>query len=158
MAEESGEENPLLGGKPKAGRPSHDNSMIEMDGIRPTAECDPASMNRGSDAKVSLLALEASEADDTLDYVWVGFAYFLKVMFTFGASPSLWVWQERGSDKHDRARRKLTDLFSMPNVAIASHYWNVGLAMNFLSTPISYYLVDTLDAEANVVNQYSVGE
>jgi hypothetical protein len=49
-------------------------------------------------------------------------------------------------------------LFSMPNVAIASHYWNVGLAMNFLSTPISYYLVDTLDAEANVVNQYSVGE
>jgi hypothetical protein len=47
------------------------------------------------------------------------------------------------------------DLFSMPNMAIAAHYWNVGLALNFLSTPVIYYLVDDLDASAAVINQYS---
>ena len=30
-----------------------------------------------------------------------------------------------------------------------------GLALNFLSTPVSYYLVDSLDASAAVTNTYA---
>ena len=152
----SGEENPLLGGTPRKDRESHEDGQIELDSIRPKPECDPSSMLRGSEAHVPKLALEAADADDSVDFVWSAFAYLLKILFSFGAAPSLWMTTPEGSrDKHDRARRKMVDLFSLPNVAIASHYWNVGLAMNFLSTPIAYYLVDSLNAEAAVINQYS---
>ena len=141
----SGEENPLLGGTPRKDRESHEDGQIELDSIRPKPECDPSSMLRGSEAQVPKLALEAADADDSVDFVWSAFAYLLKILFSFGAAPSLWMTTPEGSrDKHDRARRKMVDLFSLPNVAIASHYWNVGLAMNFLSTPIAYYLVDSL--------------
>jgi len=43
-------------------------------------------------------------------------------------------------------------LYSLPNLIIASSYFNIGIAINFLPTPVSYYLVTTLDADTAVVN------
>lgn len=43
-------------------------------------------------------------------------------------------------------------LYSLPNLIIAGSYFNIGIAINFLPTPISYYLVTTLDADTAVVN------
>ena len=39
-------------------------------------------------------------------------------------------------------------LYSQPHWIVASHFANIGIALNFLSTPVSYYLVVSLDADA----------
>ncbi|KAJ8603829.1 hypothetical protein CTAYLR_000263 [Chrysophaeum taylorii] len=49
----------------------------------------------------------------------------------------------------------LADLWAFPNWSLASHYVNIGIAVNFLSTPVTYYLVESLDASAAVVNTYT---
>lgn len=118
------------------------------------SETDPGTMKRGAEAQVPQLALDAT-SDDQMDQIWSWVGWLLKINFTLGMAPSLWGKPvEESPNKTVRARRRLVDLFSLPNVAIASHYWNIGLAMSFLSTPISYYLVDSLDASAAIVNQY----
>jgi hypothetical protein len=117
---------------------------------------DPLPRARGEEAEVSLLMLEASDDDDHVDKIWHYFSLALKIFFTVGLAPSLWHDQKfEDMSKSTRARYRMTDLFSMSNIAIASHYWNVGVAMGFLSTPIIYYLVDVKDAESALVNQYS---
>lgn len=92
-------------------------------------------------------------------YIYIFRYYFsltLKIFFTFGLAPSLWNDHKYDDmSKSSKARYKMTDLFSMSNIAIASHYWNVGVAMGFLSTPITYYLIDVQDADSALVNQYS---
>ena len=113
----------------------------------------PENMARGQDAEVPRLAIEATSEE--ADAVWTYFGLALKVLFTMGMAPSLWKTEKESINKSVRARALLVDLFSMPNVAIAAHYWNVGVAMNFLSTPVVYYMVETLGAEAAVTNQYS---
>eukprot|EP00613_Pedinella_sp_CCMP2098_P064064 CAMPEP_0171967184 /NCGR_PEP_ID=MMETSP0993-20121228/196463_1 /TAXON_ID=483369 /ORGANISM="non described non described, Strain CCMP2098" /LENGTH=233 /DNA_ID=CAMNT_0012616625 /DNA_START=8 /DNA_END=706 /DNA_ORIENTATION=- len=148
MSDEEDDSNSLLSGS---------NPLTAQLGIEDPAQpdTDPATMKRGADAEVSQLALDAT-SDDEVDRVWAWAGWVLKILFTLGLAPTLWgKTVEESPNKAVRARRRLIDLFSLPNVAIASHYWNIGLAMNFLSTPIAYYLVDSLDASAAVVNQYS---
>ena len=48
----------------------------------------------------------------------------------------------------------LADLFALPNWGLLSSYFNVGVALMLGATPISYYLVEKLDASAAVVNTY----
>jgi hypothetical protein len=135
---------------------------------------DPFMINRGEDATVPQLAIDAT-SDEELDTLWSYFAIALKFALTLGMAPTLWNLEKEESNKSVRARKRLTDLFSMvtiasrcvvssrfnaksyaqPNVAIAAHYWNVGVAMNFLSTPLLYYMVETLDAESAVTNQWA---
>lgn len=55
----------------------------------------------------------------------------------------------------DGANSYIADLYSRPNWALLMSYVNVGFALNFLSTPVSYYLVDDLDAASSVTNTYS---
>ena len=51
--------------------------------------------------------------------------------------------------------RWLADLFALPNWAVLSHYFNIGVALYLGATPVSYYLVETLGASAATVNTYS---
>jgi hypothetical protein len=81
--------------------------------------------------------------------------------------------------KEEETRRLIIDLFSMPNIAVAAHYWNIGVgnastlagcllllaakrilprsspALNFLATPLAYYLVDTLGASSAQYNTFT---
>jgi len=139
--------------RPAGSRPSGGGGGDDDDADIKGGDRDPATMARGDDVAVPLLALEAAESE--LNGFWKYFSLALKVLFSMGLAPSLWRNLEEEDSKSRRARRSLVDLFSVPNVALASHYWNVGLALNFLSTPVTYYLVDSLDASAAVINQYS---
>lgn len=47
------------------------------------------------------------------------------------------------------------NLYTLQNAAILMSYINVGIALNYLITPVSYYLVDTLDAASTITNTYS---
>ncbi len=76
---------------------------------------------RGNDAFVPQLAIEATTEDE--DRAWRFFATLLKITFTMGFTPTLWQTEKDEMNKSVRARKQLTDLFSMPNVAIACHYW-----------------------------------
>ena len=49
----------------------------------------------------------------------------------------------------------LADLYAFPNWSLACHYFNVGVALNLLATPVSFYLVESLDASAAVTNTYA---
>ena len=49
----------------------------------------------------------------------------------------------------------LPDITAFPNWSLLSHYFNVGVALNFLATPVSYYLVETLNSSSAIVNTYS---
>ena len=44
-----------------------------------------------------------------------------------------------GSYTHYNAATWATDLYSLPNLIIASSYLNIGIAINFLPTPLSIY-------------------
>jgi hypothetical protein len=161
MEEDSSEAEGLLHRRP-------DNSITDGQGEGGGADDDadrakastrdPSHVLRGDAAAVHPLALEACDADSP---AWVAcFTWTAKALMTLGLAPSLWHTASAPKDaehtsQSSRARDALVDLFSIPNLAIASHYWNVGLAMSFLSTPVSFYLVDTLDASAAVTNTYS---
>lgn len=125
---------------------------------RKDPEGDPANIIRGAGAVLHPLAIEACEAEVPF---WVEYFLFAsKVLMTFGLAPSLWRAAvpkdiDDPKSKLTRSHAALVDLFSLPNLALGSHYWNVGLAMSFLSTPVSYYLVDTLNASAAVTNTYT---
>lgn len=43
------------------------------------------------------------------------------------------------------------DPWSLTNVAIMSSYFCVGFGMSFIGTPLSYYMIDTLNATAEQV-------
>lgn len=58
-------------------------------------------------------------------------------------------------DDEKDPHRKLTDLWRTQNVAIPLSYFVVGFALTFISTPITYYAVDTLDADSALVNTLS---
>lgn len=58
------------------------------------------------------------------------------------------------TDGEDKGQ-DVTNLYWIGNMAIAMSYWNVGIALSFLSTPVSYYLVDNLEADSAMVNTYS---
>ena len=49
------------------------------------------------------------------------------------------------------------DLYAFPNWSLASHYFNTGIALNLLATPVSFYLVETLNASSAVTNTCSQG-
>ena len=49
----------------------------------------------------------------------------------------------------------LADLYAPPNWSLASHYFNTGVALNLLATPVSFYLVESLNASAAVTNTYA---
>ncbi|KAH8097832.1 BT1-like protein [Aureococcus anophagefferens] len=49
----------------------------------------------------------------------------------------------------------LADLYAFPNWSLACHYFNVGVALNLLATPVSFYLVESLNASAAVTNTYA---
>ena len=49
----------------------------------------------------------------------------------------------------------LPDITAFPNWSLLSHYFNVGVALNFLATPVSYYLVETLNSSSAIVNGHS---
>ena len=46
-------------------------------------------------------------------------------------------------------------LYSQPHWIVFSHFVNIGIALNFLATPVPYYLVMTLDADSATTNTYS---
>lgn len=48
----------------------------------------------------------------------------------------------------------LANLYAFPNWSLVSHYFNTGMALNLLSTPVTYYLVESLDASSAVTNTY----
>jgi len=55
-------------------------------------------------------------------------------------------------------KRSLTwihNLWELPNWGLLSHYFNCGIGLSMLSTPVTYYLVESLDASAAVTNTYS---
>lgn len=70
---------------------------------------------------------------------------------------NFWYRDARGIGNRDGRKRDswLADLWAFPNWAILSSYFNVGIALMLGSTPISYYLVESLDASAATVNTYS---
>jgi len=145
-------DNPLAGGESGGGDDDDDHTKEQAR--------DPATMLRGADASLHPLAIEACDANMPA-WVW-HFSFTAKVVMTLGLAPSLWRTAPSSSkdvpehtSQSSRARDAMVDLFSLPNLALGAHYWNVGLAMSFLSTPVSYYLVETLDASAAVTNTYS---
>lgn len=48
----------------------------------------------------------------------------------------------------------IADLFAFPNWSLVCHYFNTGIALNLLATPVTYYLVETKNASAAVTNTY----
>eukprot|EP00614_Pseudopedinella_elastica_P003611 CAMPEP_0172603424 /NCGR_PEP_ID=MMETSP1068-20121228/23676_1 /TAXON_ID=35684 /ORGANISM="Pseudopedinella elastica, Strain CCMP716" /LENGTH=650 /DNA_ID=CAMNT_0013405161 /DNA_START=143 /DNA_END=2095 /DNA_ORIENTATION=+ len=78
---------------------------------------------------------------------------FLKAFFTLGTAPSLWCRVDTNAT--DAKYQKMVDMFSLQNVALAGHYFNIGVAMNFLTIPITYYIVDTADGEASTLNVFA---
>ena len=77
---------------------------------------------------------------------------------------SEWV-QKRYTDPYDpekdhdfwymSKRRWLTDLSAFPNWSLFVHYFNNGIALNLLVPPVTFYLVESLNASAAVVNTYT---
>ena len=65
-----------------------------------------------------------------------------------------WFRDENGSPRDEGKGSWLADLFALPNWGLLSSYFNVGVALMLGATPISYYLVEKLDASAAVVNTY----
>lgn len=53
-----------------------------------------------------------------------------------------------------RAAPWVANLYAFPNWSLASHYFNTGVALNLLSTPVTFYLVETLNASSAVTNTY----
>lgn len=73
------------------------------------------------------------------------------------ATDDFW-WVDRAapsSDGGEPPRCWLADLYVFPNWSLFSHYFNIGIALAFLATPVSYYLVETLNASAAVTNTYA---
>ena len=66
-----------------------------------------------------------------------------------------WFRDENGSPRDEGKGSWLADLFALPNWGLLSSYFNVGVALNFLATPVSYYLVETLNSSSAIVNTYS---
>ena len=46
------------------------------------------------------------------------------------------------------------NLYASANWALASHFFNVGLALSFLSAPVTYFLVGHHDVSSAVLNSY----
>jgi len=65
-----------------------------------------------------------------------------------------WFRDENGSPRDEGKGSWLADLSALPNWGLLSSYFNVGVALMLGATPISYYLVEKLDASAAVVNTY----
>jgi hypothetical protein len=57
-------------------------------------------------------------------------------------------------DVRVRGQSWQANLYASANWALASHYFNVGIAMSFLSTPVTYFLVDYHDVSSAVLNSY----
>lgn len=55
---------------------------------------------------------------------------------------------------HPRARTWHSNLYSAQNWALNSNYFNSGLAINFLLTPVTYYLVGRRDTDSAILNIY----
>ena len=65
-----------------------------------------------------------------------------------------WFRDENGAPRDEGKGSWLADLSALPNWGLLSSYFNVGVALMLGATPISYYLVEKLDASAAVVNTY----
>ena len=77
---------------------------------------------------------------ETTTMQWVSFCF--RIFFSLGLGPKRLSKEQRDAmTNEEKWHDRLSDIFSRENLALASHYWNVGLALNYLSTPIEYYLI-----------------